>query len=214
MDFPEFDLFVEDDGFEPELDFELDAEFSMSSSRVDESQNFFDTDSDFDLLDGTELSPLFDDSENAFEMELDLEEAESVSQSDSEMSVDIEFDTFLRTSKGYLFLLTKFSCRNSPSVVRCIEDMVLSFLTQLAHPDGARTRLGNEGSDSDSCPSPASKTLPKIELSLVNRSKGSLGRYVDFIPSGFSLVTLSSPAMKVLRYPKKTKTGSLKPFGE
>lgn len=58
---PEFVFFLEDDGFEPELDFELDAEPSMwiddsSSSRVDESQGFFDIDSDFDLLDGTELS--------------------------------------------------------------------------------------------------------------------------------------------------------------
>lgn len=194
MDFPpspEFDLFVEDDGFEPELNFQLDAESSMwmddsSSSRVDEScddesQDFFDLDLDFDLLDGTELLPLLEDSENVFEMELDLEEAESTSHSDSEMSVDSEFDTFLRTSKWHIFLLTKFSCRNSPSVVQCIEDMVLSFLTQLAHPDGARTRRYSDGFDSDSCPTPASKTLPKIELALVNRSKSGSGRCVHFI---------------------------------
>jgi hypothetical protein len=108
MDFPpspKFDLFVEDDGFELDLNFELDAESSMwiddsSSSRVDESQDFFDMDSDFDLLDGTEPSPLVEYSENAFEMDLDLEEAESMSHSDSEMSMDSEFDKFLRTSKG------------------------------------------------------------------------------------------------------------------
>ncbi|KIM45445.1 hypothetical protein M413DRAFT_24646 [Hebeloma cylindrosporum] len=189
---PEFDIFIEDNGFESELDFELDADSSVgmddsSSTRVDESpqDSFFDIDSDFDLLDEMELFP---PSENPFKMDLDLEEAQSSSHSDgsdSEMSVDSE---------------------NSSSVIRSIEDMVLSFLTQLAHPGGARARVDDDDSDSDSCPSPASKTLPKIELELVNRSKSGSGR--------ISLLNWSSPAMKVLRYPKKTKTGSLKPFAQ
>jgi len=96
---PELDLFVEDDDFEPELNFELDAESSTwlddsSSSRVDESQDFINIDSDFDLLEETEPSSPVDD---LVKMELDLEEVESTSHSDgsdSEMSVDSEFDTF------------------------------------------------------------------------------------------------------------------------
>jgi hypothetical protein len=224
MDFPpspEFDLFVEDDGLDPELNFQLDADSSMwmdesSSSRVDEScddesQDFFDIDLDFDLLDGTELLPLLEDSENAFEMELDLEESESTSHSDSEMSVDSEFDTFLRTSKWHLFLLTKFSCRNSPSVVQCIEDMVLAFLTQLAHPDGARTRRDSDDLDPDSCPSPASKTLPKIELALVNRGKSGSGRYVDFILLDIPPY-LEQPSDEGFALPKENQNRKLETF--
>jgi hypothetical protein len=102
MDLPsshEFDVFVEDDGFE--LDFELCPESSMwtddvySSSLVDESQEFFNIDSDFDLLDDTEPSSLVEDSHNPFKMEVDLESASHFESggSDSEMS-DSEFDTF------------------------------------------------------------------------------------------------------------------------
>src|SRR6266567_9406613 len=96
----EFDIFLEDDGFE--LDFELNPESSMmwpddvdsSSSLVDESQDFFNTDSDFDLLDDTESSPPVEDSHNSFKMDLDHKTMSHSDGSDSEMSVDSEFDTF------------------------------------------------------------------------------------------------------------------------
>jgi len=103
---PELDLFVEDDNFEPGLNFELDAESSMwmddssSSSCVDESQDFINIDSDFDLLEETKPPPLVDNSDSPFKMELDLEtESTSLSDgSDSGMSVDSEFDMFSPSS--------------------------------------------------------------------------------------------------------------------
>ncbi|CAA7260586.1 unnamed protein product [Cyclocybe aegerita] len=84
-----------------------------------------------------------------------------------------------------------------PAVVGCIEDLVLSFLTQLANPGCLR----DKGDDSDCSTSnnKRSKADYRIELHLADRTK------ID---------QDGNQSTKTLKYPRKCKTGSAKAFAQ
>lgn len=82
-----------------------------------------------------------------------------------------------------------------------IEEMVLSFLTQLVLPQ----RADNPASSEDNCQKPRSKlkqddkVKPKVEIMLVDRKRNTIEGTTSY---------------KCIRYPKKSTTGSARPLAQ
>jgi hypothetical protein len=122
-------------------------------------------------------------------------------------------------------VLTCFETCSSCGAIEQIEDMVTSFLTQLAFSDRSSCARSMSDEPTSDCGSEVDELRPKvlkgksrIELQLADRSKrtalGSASLIDDISFRSCTLNSLSRVAnYKYLRYPRKSSTSSAKPFG-
>lgn len=134
--------------------------------------------------------------------------------SDSAMSEDSQLNLKLQYPTAVLLTCHLSWHTSSPSstAVQHIEDMVLSFLTQLAMPGGG-TKESTQESDIES--THILRAKHKIEMRLIDRTKiDNQGWLYPLHLKGLRGAKIyRDSAVKCIRYPKKSKHGSAKPLG-